>query len=92
MGQTAIWTSAIVRITTFGSGEHESARDDHSNRDSSITGDNRLRYICIQDEDSDVKVSTHTIVLQYIYYCSHLNSRVCFLLIDAMHNLKACTS
>jgi hypothetical protein len=56
VSQTTLWTSATVRVTTFGSTGSESADDDHDDRNS-ITGDNRLKYLCFQDGDADLEVS-----------------------------------
>jgi hypothetical protein len=53
VSQTALWTSAVVRVTTFGSSNNESV---------SITGDNRLSYLCFQDENADIIVSTYDTV------------------------------
>jgi hypothetical protein len=60
VSQTALWTSAVVRVTTFGSSGNESILDAHD-RDS-ITGDNRLRYLHFQDEDAEVEVSTYSTI------------------------------
>jgi hypothetical protein len=55
VSKTTLWTSAIVRVTTF-----SASGSDNDVNCKSITGDNRLRYLQFQDKDAECEVSCMT--------------------------------